>query len=67
MLFRDEYVPEYYTDCLLEKLDNLKQCSRTVKQYYHTFKICVVFGGLDGFKEKVMNRFKKGLNYFGFL
>jgi hypothetical protein len=63
MLFRDEYVPEYYADCLLAKLDNLKQCSRTVKQNYRTFKICVMFGGLDECMEKVMSRFKKGLNY----
>ena len=62
MLFRDEYVPEYYADCLLAKLDNLKQGSRTVKQYYHTFKICVMFGGLDEFKEDVMSRFMKGFN-----
>jgi hypothetical protein len=62
MFFRDEYVPEYYDDCLLAKLDNLKQCSRTVKQYYRTFNICVMFGGLDECMDKVMSRFKKGFN-----
>jgi hypothetical protein len=47
---------------LLAKLDNLKQGSRTVKEYYHIFKICILFGGLDECMEDVMNRFMRGLN-----
>ena len=61
-LFRDAFVPAYYADYLLAKLDNLKQDSRTVKAYYHDFKICIMFGGLDECMEDVMSRFMRGLN-----
>ena len=61
-LFRDAFVPAYYVDYLLAKLDNLKQGSKTVKQYYHNFKICIMFGGLDECMEDVMSRFMRGLN-----
>lgn len=33
-----------------------------MKQYYHDFKICIMFGGLDECMEDVMSRFMKGLN-----
>ena len=46
---------------MLAKLDNLKQ-DRTVKEYYHDFKICIMFGGLDECMEDVMSRFMRGLN-----
>jgi hypothetical protein len=62
MLFQDEYVPEHYANCLLAKVDNLKQGSSTVKKYYPTFKICVIFGGLEECGEDNMSRFMKGLN-----
>ena len=62
LLFRDAFVPAYYADHLLAKLDNLKQGSRTVKEYYHVFKICIMFGGLDECVEDVMSRFMRGLN-----
>ena len=62
MHFRDAYIPAYYVDHLLTKLQKLKQGSRTVKQYYHDFKICVLFGGLDECMEETMSRFMRGLN-----
>jgi len=33
-----------------------------VKQYFHYFKICIMFGGLVECMEYVMSRFLKGLN-----
>jgi hypothetical protein len=45
--FRDAFIPTYYADNLLSKLDTLKKDSRTVKDYYHDFKICIMFAGLD--------------------
>ena len=57
MHFRDAYIPAYYIDHLLSKLQKLKQGSRTVKQYYHDFNICVLFGGLDECMEETMSRF----------
>ena len=38
MHFRDAYIPAYYVDHLLTKLEKLKQGSRTVKQYFHNLK-----------------------------
>ena len=38
MHFRDVYIPAYYVDHLLTKLEKLKQGSRTVKQYFHNLK-----------------------------
>ena len=63
MHFRGVYIPAYYIDYLLTKLEKLKNGSRTVKQYYHDFKFCVMFGGLDECMEDVMSRFTKGLNF----
>jgi hypothetical protein len=62
MHFRDAYIPAYYVDHLLTKLHKLKQGSRIVKQYYHDFKICVLFGGFDECLEETMSRFMRGLN-----
>jgi hypothetical protein len=63
LLFRDGFILAYYVDHLLAKLDNLKPGSSTVNEYYHEFKICVLFGGLDECKKDVMSRFMKGLNF----
>ena len=60
--FRDAYIPSYYVDHLLNKLEKLKQGSKIVKIYLHDFKICIMFGGLDECMEDVMSRFMKGLN-----
>jgi hypothetical protein len=62
LLFREAFIPAYYVDHLLAKLDNMKQGSSAVNEYYHEFKICVLFGGLDDCKKDVMSRFMKGLN-----
>jgi hypothetical protein len=62
ILFKDVYIPAYYADHLLAKLEKLSQGSRTVREYYHDFKICVLFGGVNKCMEDVMSRFMKGLN-----
>jgi hypothetical protein len=59
LLFREAFIPAYYVDHLLAKLDNLEQDSSTVNKYYREFKICVLFGGLDECKKDVMSRFMK--------
>jgi hypothetical protein len=43
LLFREAFIPTYYVDHLLAKLDNLKQGSSNVNKYYHEFKICLVW------------------------
>ena len=62
LYFRDAFIPAYYVDHLHAKLDNLKQGDRTVKEYYHDFRICIMFAGLDECMESVMTRFITGLN-----
>jgi hypothetical protein len=62
LLFREAFIPAYFVDHLLAKVDNLKHGSSTVNEYYHEFKICVIFGSLDECKKDVMSRFMKGLN-----
>jgi hypothetical protein len=62
MHFRDAYIPAYCVDHLLTTLEKLKQGSRTMKQYYHDFKICIMFGHLDECMEDVMSKFMRGLN-----
>jgi hypothetical protein len=62
LFFREAFIPTYYVDYLLVKLDNLKQGSSTVNKYYHEFKICILFDVLDECKKDVMSRFMKGLN-----
>jgi hypothetical protein len=63
IIFRYVFIPVYYADHLLAKLDKLKQSSRTYNKYYHDFKICVLFGGLTACKKDVMARFMKWLNF----
>jgi hypothetical protein len=62
LLFSKESIMAYYVDHLLAKLDNLNQGSSTVNEYYHEFKICVLFRNLDECKKDVMSRFMKGLH-----
>jgi hypothetical protein len=47
LYFKNAFIHAYYVDHLLSKLGNLKQGAMTVKEYYHDFKICTMFAGLD--------------------
>jgi hypothetical protein len=58
LLFREAFIPAYYVDHLLAKLDNLKGSS-TVNKYYHEFNIFVLFGGLDECKKDVMSKHER--------
>jgi hypothetical protein len=60
--FREAFIPAYYVDHLLAKLDNLNKGRSTINEYYHEFKIRVLFGSLDECKKDVMSRFMKELN-----
>ena len=61
-MMRARFIRSYYTHALLEKLQHLKQGSRTVKEYYHEFKICILYGALKESREDTMSRFLRGLN-----
>jgi len=62
IMFRDVYIHAYYSDHLLDKLEKLTQRNRIVREYYHDFKICVLFGGFNECMENVMSMFMRGLN-----
>jgi len=60
--FRDVYVPMYYADILFNKLQCLKQDTRTVTSYYHDMQACLLRCGLDECEEAKELRFLRGLN-----
>nr|AAQ56449.1 putative gag-pol polyprotein [Oryza sativa Japonica Group] len=60
--FRDVYVPMYYADILFNKLQCLKQDTRTVTSYYHDMQACLLRCGLDECEEAKELRFLCGLN-----
>ncbi|KAG8091293.1 hypothetical protein GUJ93_ZPchr0011g27577 [Zizania palustris] len=62
IMMRRRFVFSYYKRALRDKLENLKQANRTVREYYHEFKICILYSGLEECHEKTMTRFLKGLN-----
>ena len=50
---RDVYVPMYYADILFNKLQCLKQDTRTVTSYYHDMHACLLRCGLDECEEAI--------------
>jgi hypothetical protein len=62
LVFREIFVPEYYADHMLDKLNNLKQGKNSVDVYYHDLKFCMMSCGLEEYEEATEIRFLKGLN-----
>nr|ABF96748.1 retrotransposon, putative, centromere-specific [Oryza sativa Japonica Group] len=62
-MMRKNFVFSYYKRTLLEKLEHLKQGDKTVREYFHNFKICITYSGLKESNENTMTRFFRGLNY----
>ena len=61
-MMRKNFVFSYYKRTLLEKLEHLKQGDKTVREYFHNFKICITYSGLKESNENTMTRFFRGLN-----
>ena len=61
-ILREYFVPEYYADYLLAKLQNLKQGSNTAETYYLELKVLMLKCGLIECEEAIENRFLRGLN-----
>jgi hypothetical protein len=61
-ILRKECVPEYYTDYLLAKLNNLKQGDNSIETYNHNLKFHIMRCGLEECEEATKNRFLRGLN-----
>nr|AAM08499.1 Putative retroelement [Oryza sativa Japonica Group] len=60
-MMRKNIVFSYYKRTLLEKLEHIKQGDKTVREYFHDFKICITYSGLKE-NENTMTRFFRGLN-----
>ena len=63
ILMRKRFVFSYYRRALLEKWEHLKQGDKTVREYFHDFKICITYSGLQESNENTMTRFFRGLNF----
>ena len=61
-MMRKRFVTSYYKCTLREKLEHLKQGDRTVREYIHEFKVCIIYSGLKECNENTMRRFSNGLN-----
>jgi hypothetical protein len=61
-MMRKNFVFSYYKRTLLEKLEHLKQGDKTVREYFHDFKICITYSDLQESNENTMTRFFRGLN-----
>ena len=61
-MMRKRFVTSYYKCTLREKLEHLKQGDRTVREYIHEFKVCIIYSGLKECNENTMRRFFNGLN-----
>jgi hypothetical protein len=61
-IFREYFVPKYYANDLLAKLQSLKQDSNTVEIYYLNLQILILQCGLVECKDATENRFSRGLN-----
>nr|AAX96613.1 retrotransposon protein, putative, Ty3-gypsy sub-class [Oryza sativa Japonica Group]ABA92981.1 retrotransposon, putative, centromere-specific [Oryza sativa Japonica Group] len=62
ILMRKRFVFSYYRRALFEKFEHLKQGDKTVREYFHDFKICITYSGLQESNENTMTRFFRGLN-----
>jgi hypothetical protein len=61
-ILREYFVPEYYANHLLAKLQSLKQGSNTVETYYLDLQILMLQCGLIECEDAIENRFLRGLN-----
>jgi hypothetical protein len=61
-IFRKEYVPKYYANYLLAKLNSLKQGDNFIETYYHNLKFHIIRCVLEECEETTENRFLRGLN-----
>ncbi len=56
-------VSSYFKCTIREKLEHLKQGDRTIREYIHDFKVCIIYSDLKECDENTMHRFFKGINF----
>jgi hypothetical protein len=60
---RARFVPSYYACDLINKLQQLKQCARSVEEYYQELQIGTLHCNLEEREDAAMARFFTGLNH----
>ena len=61
-VMRKRFVPTYYYRDLYNKLQNLRQGNRSVKEYYKEMKVAMTRANIEEDREPSMARFLAGLN-----
>ena len=59
---RARFVPSYYTRDLLHKLQQLRECAKSVEEYYQELQMGMLWCNLEEEEEPAMARFLGGLN-----
>ena len=62
IIMRGRFVPKYYLNDLLKKLQYLKQGHNTVEEYYNNLQITLFHFGLEENEDDIRDRFWDGLN-----
>src|SRR3954463_16548666 len=62
LAMRYRFVASYYTHDMVKKLQNLKQGSKTVSEYYDALETTLLHSFLEESEEDFMDRFWEGLN-----
>ena len=63
IIMRGRFVPKYYINDLLRKLQCLKQGSNTVEEYYNDLQLTLFHCGLEESEDVIMDIFWDGLNH----
>ena len=62
-LMRARFVPTHYNRDLFKKLQQLKQGTKSVEEYYQEMEIAMIRANVKEDDEQTMARFLNGLNY----
>ena len=63
LAMRYKFVPSYYTRDMVKKLQNLKQGTKTVTEYYDALETTLLHSFIEESNEDFMDRFWDGLNH----
>ena len=62
-LMQSRFVPTHYNRDLFKKLQQLKQGTKSVEEYYQEMQIAMIRANVKEDDEQTMARFLNGLNY----
>ena len=62
-VMRAHFVPTYYNRDLFQKLQLIKQGTKSVEEYYKEMEISMIRGNITKDDDQTMARFLNGLNH----